>query len=70
VSLIMASKLAYLISLNNKEKSLSKESAYQIYADLLGNWTSVGIEWYTFMKWLDNYCIISSDTLFILLYCV
>jgi hypothetical protein len=68
--LIIASRLVDILSLNNKVKSLSMESVYHNYASSGGGLTSVGIEFYTFKKWAENSCTVSSGDLFILLYCV
>jgi hypothetical protein len=68
--LIIASRLVDLISLNNREKSLLNELVYCNCATSGGGLTSVGIELYTFKKWVENYCIVSSSAFFILLYYV
>jgi hypothetical protein len=48
--LIIASRLIDLLSLKNKEKSLSKESTYHNCASPGGSFTFAGIELYTFKK--------------------
>jgi hypothetical protein len=68
--LIIASRLVDLLSLNNRVKSLSKESTYHNCATPGGGLTSAGIELYTFRKWAENSCTVSSGAFFILLYCV
>jgi hypothetical protein len=44
MSLIIESKFVDLLSINNKEKSLSKESVYHSYKAPGGGWNSGGIE--------------------------
>jgi hypothetical protein len=67
---IIASRFVDLVSLNNGEKSFSKESAYRNYAASGGGLTLAGIELYTFKKWAENSCTVSSGAFFMLLYCV
>jgi hypothetical protein len=68
--LIIASRFVNLLSLNNRVKSLSKESSYHNYVARGGSLTSTGIEFYTFKKWVENSCTVSFGDFFILLYCV
>jgi len=67
---IMEPRFADLISLNNREKSFSKESAYRNCATPGGGLNSAGIKLYTFKKWVENSCIVSSGAFFMLLYYV
>jgi hypothetical protein len=68
--LIIASRLVDLVSLNNWEKSLSKESAYRNCAAPGGGLNSIEIQLYTFKKWIENSCIVPFISFLILLYCV
>jgi hypothetical protein len=66
--LIIASRLVDLLSLNNREKSLSKESTYHNCTTSGGSLNFARIELYTFKKQTENSCTISFDTFLILLY--
>jgi hypothetical protein len=68
--LIIVSRFVDLLSLNNKAKSLSKESVYHNCAAPGGGWTSTRIELYTFMKRAENSCTVSYGTFFMLFYYV
>jgi hypothetical protein len=68
--LIIVSRFADILSLNNMEKSFSKESTYRNCTTPGGDLNFVWIELYTFKKCAENSHTVSSGAFFMLLYCV